>query len=91
MDGALDELQFVMEGPFTWGLPDADPVLRFRLDRAEVDLEGMLVDGVQRPLPEVQHLAVWRGAGDPGTLGVARGLFGASVSRIRPSRAAGSA
>ena len=55
---ALDTLHLVLEGPFRWGLPAQRPVLSFLLNRAELDLEGLLIDGEQTLQVGEDELAV---------------------------------
>jgi len=43
--GELTTLRFTVDEPFEWGLPSDDPVLTFRVEHAEVDRNGLMMDG----------------------------------------------
>ena len=45
--GRFTELNFELRDPFQWDVPRETPVLTFRLNRAEIGLDGFLVDGRQ--------------------------------------------
>jgi hypothetical protein len=45
VEGEFQKLDFVIDEPFEWGIPSKDPVLSFQIDRAEVDLNGLTIDG----------------------------------------------
>ena len=49
--GAITDLSFVLDKPFTWAIPQGNsPALTFRIDRAELSRDGLLVDGRQELL-----------------------------------------
>jgi hypothetical protein len=50
MTGELQTLRFTVDEPFEWGLPSDDPVLTFRVQRAHVDRNGLMMDGRNRLL-----------------------------------------
>lgn len=45
--GRFNSLNFLIDEPFDWNIPAEDPVLSFRLNRAELTEEGFSVDGRQ--------------------------------------------
>lgn len=45
--GEFSELNFELEGPFDWGVPKADPILVFTVNRATLNETGLFIDGRQ--------------------------------------------
>ncbi|MEM1096363.1 MAG: hypothetical protein AAGJ10_17325, partial [Bacteroidota bacterium] len=46
MSGDWEELNFALDQPFVWTLPEeGDPILSFRIERAEIGKDGLLIDG----------------------------------------------
>jgi hypothetical protein len=43
--GRFSTLSFTIDEAFDWGLPTENPVLSFRIQRAELDRDGLLIDG----------------------------------------------
>ncbi len=48
MSGRFNSLSFLIEDPFEWNIPAENPVLSFRLNKAEFTEEGFSVDGRQQ-------------------------------------------
>ncbi|MFP8488614.1 hypothetical protein ACKGJO_05880 [Gracilimonas sp. Q87] len=46
--GRFNTLDFLIDQPFDWNIPSENPVLTFRLNRAELTEEGFSVDGRQQ-------------------------------------------
>jgi large repetitive protein len=47
ISGEFTDMDFELEGPFTWGIPKNDPILLFTINRAVVNENGLFIDGRQ--------------------------------------------
>lgn len=45
MTGRFTDVEFIIDDPFIWSIPQQDPVLSFRINRARIDENGFSVDG----------------------------------------------
>lgn len=43
--GEIEELELLIEGPFTWGFPQENPFMEFELDEARINRQGLQVTG----------------------------------------------